>query len=136
MTTINVEQPRILPAYSIPSVSPRPRGRRALDELERARFWRERRRADEDIALCAALGAGPGGSFGSLGAFWAAAFDPRRVSSCIRFGYVTIASDAASYPDRTGHGHVFAQATADARPTFNEIGRASCRESRWAAWAA
>lgn len=81
MTLIYVAPPRILPARSIPRLPPRPSGRRALDELENARYRRERRRADEDIALCAALGAGPGGSFGSLGAFWAAApFNPYRIS--------------------------------------------------------
>src|SRR5690606_3526986 len=46
-------------------------------------------------------------------------FNPGLVSGVLRYGFVESASDAASYPDLTGNGHVFAQGTADARPTFN-----------------
>lgn len=123
MTTIvHVERPCVLPAYSIPGVLPRSRGRRLLDELERARFWRERRRADEDVALCASLGALPGGSFAGLGPFWAAAFSPAKVQGNLRFGYAEKASDASSYPDRTGNGHDFVQGTPSERPTFSATG--------------
>src|SRR5690606_22985228 len=46
-------------------------------------------------------------------------FNPGSVSGVLCYGFVESASDAASYPDLTGNGHVFAQGTADARPTFN-----------------
>src|SRR5690606_33529455 len=46
-------------------------------------------------------------------------FNPGLVSGVLRYGFVESAGDSASYPDLTGNGHVFAQGTADARPTFN-----------------
>lgn len=46
-------------------------------------------------------------------------FNPGSVSGVLRYGFVESASDAASYPDRTGNGHNFVQDTANARPTFS-----------------
>src|SRR5690606_6421130 len=107
--------PRVIAARSIPGV--RPLSTRGLQHaLERRRFWdnaspAEIIRADERERRNKlwAIGGAVAGSWGGRMACYAA-FSPRKVGGCLRYGFVESASDAASYPDRTGHGHVFVQA--------------------------
>jgi len=117
--------PRAIPARSFAGLTPL--STRALRHaLDRRQFFEratpeEIIRADErelrNRLWC--LGGSVGGSWGGRMATYAATFRPDKVSGCLRYGFVESASDAASYPDLTGNGHVFEQGTADARPTFN-----------------
>src|SRR5690606_7865540 len=49
-------------------------------------------------------------------------FNPGSVSGVLRYGFVESASDAASYPDLTGNGHVIEQPNAAQRFTFSADG--------------
>src|SRR5690606_26823697 len=118
-------EPRVIPARSFPGLLPLST-RELQHACDRLRFFAHATAAElvraggrEQRDKRWAVGGAVAGSWGGRMATYAATFRPDKVGGCLRFGHVTSASDAASYPDRTGNGHVFVQNTAGERPTFS-----------------